>query len=76
MGRMESRERRCRRFEEWKEDEEEPVKRDDHAMDELMYFIMSRPEPHLPERIPESMVVRHKKRLVKQNKRTMAGITC
>ena len=53
----------------WKEDEEEPVKRDDHAMDELRYFIMSRPEPHAPERIPDSMVVRHKKRLAKENRR-------
>ena len=59
----------------WKEDEEEPVKRDDHAMDELRYFIMSRPEPHAPERIPESMVVRHKKRLAKRNREAAACIT-
>ena len=59
----------------WKEDEEEPVKRDDHAMDELRYFIMSRPEPHAPERIPDSMVVRHKKRLAKRNREAAACIT-
>ena len=27
-----------------------PVKRDDHSMDELRYFIMSRPRPALPDR--------------------------
>lgn len=55
----------------WKEDESEetPVKRDDHAMDELRYFVMSRPEAHTrPEEI--SPVTQHKKRLAKRLRQT------
>ena len=50
----------------WKEDEdaEEPIKRDDHAMDELRYYLMSRPAPQgEAPRAEDSPVVRHKKRL-------------
>ena len=41
-----------------------PVKRDDHCMDELRYFIMSRPKP--PEKRGEvSPVLRDKLRRIK-----------
>ena len=46
---------------------DEPIKKDDHALDELRYFIMSLPERHRKEvRKKESVVVRHKKELMKK----------
>ena len=53
----------------WKEDEEEPIKCNDHAMDELRYFIMSRPDPHVMPHMPDSIVVQHKKKLAMRSKR-------
>ena len=52
----------------WKEDEDEPVKRDDHAMDELRYYLMSRPTPQEERRPEDSAVVKHKKRLAARRK--------
>ncbi|MBO4297839.1 MAG: terminase family protein [Clostridia bacterium] len=57
----------------WKEDEDEPVKRDDHAMDELRYYLMSRPAPQESRRPEESAVVKHKKRLAARRRRSAAG---
>lgn len=45
---------------------ESPVKKDDHAMDELRYYIMSRPEPC---RSGKSMVTRDMERLSRQLRR-------
>lgn len=58
----------------WKEDEsdETPVKRDDHAMDEMRYFVMSRPDPHT-RRATDSPITQHKKRLAGRRRQT-AGI--
>ncbi|MBP5662023.1 MAG: terminase family protein, partial [Clostridia bacterium] len=44
-----------------------PIKRDDHAMDELRYYIMSRPEPHTPKHVL-SAVEREKERLLAMRK--------
>ena len=51
----------------WRSDGgEEPVKKDDHAMDELRYYLMSRPAPHPAEHDGDSPVVRHKKKLARR----------
>ena len=41
-----------------------PVKRDDHAMDELRYFLMSRPRSPQPESVP-SAVAKDKERRIR-----------
>ena len=44
-----------------------PVKRDDHCLDELRYYLMSRPKAHLP---PKNKIEQHKEFLIrKKNKR-------
>ena len=51
-----------------------PVKRDDHCMDELRYYIMTRPRP--PEKLPESSPVYcDKMRRIRKNKRVNRGRT-
>ncbi len=47
---------------------ERPVKRDDHALDELRYYLMSRPRPSKPEE-PPSAVRRDKERRIRQRGR-------
>lgn len=46
-------------------DGDAPVKRDDHALDELRYFIMSRPEPYKPK-IEKSAIELDKDRLIRR----------
>ncbi len=46
---------------------ESPVKRDDHAMDELRYYLMSRPRP--PKETEKSDVKRDKERRIRRQKR-------
>ena len=43
-----------------------PIKRDDHAMDELRYYVMSRPEPARLENMPASIIEEHKQKLLKK----------
>ena len=55
----------------WKEndgtsDREEPMKKDDHAMDELRYYLMSHGEPYHEERAVVSPLLEHKKRLARR----------
>ena len=55
----------------WKENNdetgrEEPIKKNDHAMDDLRYYIMSRPEGTAPVSTFESPLLAHKKRLAKR----------
>lgn len=46
-----------------------PIKRDDHAMDELRYYIMSRPENRIKEeKAKKSIVTKDKERLMKRLK--------
>ena len=45
---------------------ESPVKRDDHAMDELRYFLMSRPRPAAIEESEKSEVLRDKERRIRR----------
>lgn len=47
---------------------EAPVKRDDHAMDELRYYLMTRPRP-ARESVEESDISRDKDRLIRKLKR-------
>ncbi len=46
--------------------DDSPIKKDDHAMDELRYFIMSRPEN--VKKIEKSEVQKHKEKLIKSLK--------
>ena len=46
---------------------ESPIKRDDHAMDELRYYLMSRPRP--PKETEKSDVKRDKERRIRRQKR-------
>jgi phage terminase large subunit-like protein len=36
----------------WKPEEDSPIKKNDHAMDELRYYIMSKPEPYTEPEAP------------------------
>ena len=47
--------------------DDSPIKRDDHAMDELRYYIMSRPSPAEVE-TPISEIEKHKEKLLKKPK--------
>ena len=46
-----------------------PIKKDDHAMDDLRYYIMSRPEAHDEEKQKPTLVQMHKERLISKNRR-------
>jgi hypothetical protein len=51
----------------WRQDGgEEPVKKDDHAMDELRYYLMHRGEPTAFVNAREGPILTHKKRLAKR----------
>ena len=54
----------------WKETpnggREEPIKKNDHAMDDLRYYIMSKPDGSHPTNEFESELLAHKKRLAKR----------
>ena len=45
-----------------------PIKKDDHALDELRYYIMSRPENKIALSKPKTPLQINKERLIKQNK--------
>lgn len=49
-------------------DGDRPVKRDDHAVDELRYFVTSRPEPSVKESISPSVIEKDKNDLVRKLK--------
>ena len=49
-----------------------PVKRDDHAMDELRYFLMSRPQPVREEGLPGA-IARDKERRIRALLRSRRG---
>ena len=44
-----------------------PIKKDDHAMDEIRYFVMSRPES-ASENTKQTIIARHKERLIRKNR--------
>ena len=46
-----------------------PVKRDDHAMDELRYYIMSRPESAEREVVKLNEIQMHKEKLISRVRR-------
>ena len=46
-----------------------PVKADDHAMDELRYYLMSRPRPHPAVQETESIQARYKRKLLRAGRR-------
>ena len=45
-----------------------PIKKDDHALDELRYYIMSRPENKEKSKTDKSIIERNKERIIRQNK--------
>ena len=45
-----------------------PIKKDDHAMDDLRYYIMSRPENSMPKQ-SKSEIQKHKEKLMRKNRR-------
>ncbi len=47
-------------------DGDRPKKIDDHALDELRYYVMSKPSPPAQEKISESQIARDKKRLIRE----------
>jgi hypothetical protein len=44
-----------------------PIKKDDHCLDELRYYIMSRPE-NSKQKIEKSVIVKDKERLLRRIK--------
>ncbi len=50
----------------WWGNNDAPIKKDDHAMDELRYYIMSRPENALKPEIVPTTVQLHKERLIQK----------
>jgi len=48
--------------------DDSPVKKDDHAMDELRYYIMSRPENKEKNNTSKSAIQLNKEKLIKRNK--------
>ncbi len=49
-------------------DGDKPIKKDDHCLDELRYYIMSKPKPeHKIEQ--KTILEKHKEKLIKKNKR-------
>ncbi len=52
-------------------DADAPVKKDDHAMDELRYYIMSRPDAHSPEKETPTTIQLHKDKLISRNRRAL-----
>lgn len=47
---------------------DEPIKKDDHALDELRYFVASRPLPAAAERADKSFVQKDIERLLRRRK--------
>lgn len=50
-----------------------PVKRDDHALDELRYYIMSKPENKVKTTEHKSVILENKEKLIRQNKNKSIG---
>lgn len=53
----------------WWGNEDAPIKKDDHAMDDLRYYIMSRPENAVLEKVKPTMIQQHKDKLIAQVRR-------
>ena len=59
----------------WWGEGDRPRKVDDHALDELRYFVMSRPAPALPAPPEKSVIQRDKEQLVRTVRREKAWMT-
>ena len=59
----------------WWGEGDRPRKIDDHALDELRYFVMSRPAPSLPPAREKSVIQRDKESLVRSVRREKAWMT-
>lgn len=55
----------------WWGNADAPIKKDDHAMDELRYYIMSRPDTPSTPKLPETIIQKHKDKLIAQNRRAL-----
>lgn len=49
-------------------DDDLPIKKDDHALDELRYYLMSKPQPHLPTK-EKSLIELDKEKLIRKLRR-------
>ena len=52
----------------WWGNNDAPIKKDDHAMDELRYYIMSRPESAIKLEQKPTQVQQHKEKLIARSK--------
>lgn len=46
-----------------------PIKRDDHALDELRYYIMTKPCPYQKEKEKKTVIEQDKERIIRKNRR-------
>ena len=46
-----------------------PIKREDHALDELRYYVMSKPSPHNPLAAKKTLVQIDKEKIIRNNRR-------
>ena len=53
----------------WWGKDDRPKKIDDHAMDDLRYFVMSLPDPSVKPKIPPSIIESDKEKLIRYNRR-------
>ncbi|MDD3831552.1 MAG: terminase family protein [Clostridia bacterium] len=53
----------------WWGNEDRPKKVDDHALDELRYYLSSRPEAHVPLNPPKSVITLDKENLLRKHRR-------
>ena len=49
----------------WWGDQDLPIKKDDHALDELRYYLMSKPLPHKPMQ-NKSLIEKDKEKLIRK----------
>lgn len=50
-----------------------PIKRDDHALDELRYYVMSKPSSCSPQTLSKSIVQQDKEKMIRNNRRRFNG---
>ncbi|MGI6701021.1 MAG: terminase large subunit domain-containing protein [Christensenellales bacterium] len=46
-----------------------PIKKDDHALDELRYYVMSKPAPHMPGKRKKSIIELDKEKIIRNMRR-------
>ena len=54
----------------WWGNGDRPVKKDDHALDALRYYVMTKPEPTKPPKTEKTVIERDKDRLITRLRRS------